>query len=529
MMEVLELINDIDDHPLIMMSPSVNTITFYEGIPPVDYLRSKVAAILLKNPWLTGRMHSRSKRLPGVKGTDILYSKSSDLTVNTVDGYFQVRNDVNMHTNVEYVQLARSLLPLQIKKGSDCLDQATEPLFRVLLIVSDPTHFGVMFSFSHVLGDGFTHYELYGMLSRDTQVDSLEASRHPGVPALIEDMIGGPKNSMGAFLSSPGVIVNVLTTMLFGSKVTTRMNMVNQNWVEQQKDTYQAAVSAAPSVNAVGVGAGVGVAEKGRVTSGNAITTGVSDIHSAMNSTSERPSFLSSNDILTSYWFNFMRADFGIMAMNLRKRIPALTYSMAGNYEHLAGYQKRDFEVPESIRLSLPHAKGYYSPSLPGFWDIFSARISILSSWVTFYRDVELEGCSQILHLPCADDQNIAVCNLAVLFRPRKGELAMMSFTRGFTDSEFLQSDVMGEILMRGPTTTTTSESSTTNSADVVSTNDIVHVGKYQQNKQGGSGLTTMVAVLVGMSAAAAAAAVFMYTGGGSNGIISLPSIWRRG
>jgi len=400
MTERLELIDGIDDHPLIMLSPSVNTITFYVGLPPVDYLTNRVSELLALNPWLAGRMESRN----GSKGTDVVFSKSD----HNIEDYFMMINDPSLHPAVPYSDLYKRLLHFHVKSGNDCINKP-EPLFQVVLIVSDPTHFGVLFSFSHVLGDGFTHYELYGMLSTDSQVRSLQAKRSQDLTALKTQMTGG--QDIATYMSSPSMLVNAVCTLLFVPKATVRLHTVNQGWVSEQKAAYL-------------------------------------EDTSVPNAVRQEAPFLSTNDVLTSWWFNFTNIDFGLMAMNLRKRIPELTFEMAGNYEYLPAYQRVDFGHPAHIRQSLSRARGHYAPSLPGPFSILSARLSILSSWATFYRDVELTGCTQLLHLPCADDQNIATSNLAVLFRPRKGELALMSFTRGISDEEFSCSGALGEAIM---------------------------------------------------------------------------------
>ena len=36
--------------------PPVTTVTLYEGTAPVEFLRSRIAKILEKNPWLTSRI-----------------------------------------------------------------------------------------------------------------------------------------------------------------------------------------------------------------------------------------------------------------------------------------------------------------------------------------------------------------------------------------------------------------------------------------------------------------------------------------
>lgn len=36
--------------------PSITTMTYYKGTPPIDHLRARAADILIANPWLDGRL-----------------------------------------------------------------------------------------------------------------------------------------------------------------------------------------------------------------------------------------------------------------------------------------------------------------------------------------------------------------------------------------------------------------------------------------------------------------------------------------
>ncbi len=43
--------------------PPVTTVTLYEGSVPVELLRSRIARMLEKNPWLTSRIVKRIRQL----------------------------------------------------------------------------------------------------------------------------------------------------------------------------------------------------------------------------------------------------------------------------------------------------------------------------------------------------------------------------------------------------------------------------------------------------------------------------------
>ena len=63
--------------------------------------------------------------------------------------------------------------------------------------------------------------------------------------------------------------------------------------------------------------------------------------------------FISTNDILTSWYFSNCKMDVGEMAVSLRDRFSQLTPDHAGNYISTIMYQKGDFEHPSKIRASM--------------------------------------------------------------------------------------------------------------------------------------------------------------------------------
>lgn len=164
-----------------------------------------------------------------------------------------------------------------------------------------------------------------------------------------------------------------------------------------------------------------------------------------------RVPFVSANDALTSWFFRQMAADTNIMIVNFRNRRPSilgLADHHAGNYEAVLPYFTGDVETTALIRLSIRDSDGGFrarragSPStgIPGFRTKLRNRVSLITNWSTFYRDLHLPGSSQDdeegvakpkLHLPLlVIDGVITSCwNTAIIFRPRSGELGLLMVT----------------------------------------------------------------------------------------------------
>jgi hypothetical protein len=151
--------------------------------------------------------------------------------------------------------------------------------------------------------------------------------------------------------------------------------------------------------------------------------------------------FISTNDILTQWLFKECSATIGLMAINLRGKVPECTNSMAGNFEYMIPYQPVDFEEPSQIRKSLQHLRRATGTPFPGFWTKIRCRQCVVSSWATNSTQVNLPGAFRhVLHLPVFDLSKLA-CEGAVIFQPRSGELAAVMFT----------TDDLTEACLQGP------------------------------------------------------------------------------
>ena len=68
-------------------------------------------------------------------------------------------------------------------------------------------------------------------------------------------------------------------------------------------------------------------------------------------------SFVSTNDLVTSEFFNLSDTDAGMMIVNLRGRLENVHEKKAGNYIAALMYFKQDYESPNLIRDSLKSLK----------------------------------------------------------------------------------------------------------------------------------------------------------------------------
>ena len=65
----------------------------------------------------------------------------------------------------------------------------------------------------------------------------------------------------------------------------------------------------------------------------NAQELAAAEAEKARKEAEESVPFVSTNDIVTSWFFQHINASFGLMALNFRNHLPGITDSDAGNYE----------------------------------------------------------------------------------------------------------------------------------------------------------------------------------------------------
>jgi hypothetical protein len=201
----------------------------------------------------------------------------------------------------------------------------------------------------------------------------------------------------------------MLSGLLFGPKAHWCCNMVDDDKVREAKSKAVAAAS-----NSGGGGSGAEV------------------------------SFVSTNDILTSHFCNATQARVTMMVINMRDKISIpITDNHAGCYEGCMLLDAPNYTDPSQIRKCLsagaPYTRQTPSPPLPGLCG--ACPMALITSWASFPFDISLlPGVdSQQLHLPCM--QMPAMMDVAVVFRPQPGKLAMLYLAKRATPQKLLHID----------------------------------------------------------------------------------------
>mmetsp|Transcript_42786 Transcript_42786/g.69561 ORF Transcript_42786/g.69561 Transcript_42786/m.69561 type:complete len:275 (-) Transcript_42786:130-954(-) len=170
--------------------------------------------------------------------------------------------------------------------------------------------------------------------------------------------------------------------------------------------------------------------------------------------------FVSTNDILTSWWFNYAETTIGLMACNMRGKLPKniCDFNDAGNYEQEMLFCPADFETPSLVRHAVQNLRRSSSDpptKLPTMWEnMRRLRACYVTNWASFYKDNVLEGCTQRLHLPLYDwshGELDSTTRIAFIFRPNKDKLAILAAGTKDLALPSLLSDSTGPADVRNP------------------------------------------------------------------------------
>jgi hypothetical protein len=412
-----------EEKGLIYVS-SVSTITLYDGdITAEGYLKNRVKLILQQNPWLTAELvyHQNGHLIARYDSTFDEATLSDYYQEITIDksssSSLQRLNDPSL----PWETINTVLQPFTVKAGNACINKPNEPLFKVTVFkIMDDTQNKkdvkksiLLFSLSHVLGDGQTFYKLYSFLDHQTSVEALIAERFLDFPERIDEIYG---KNLQVYLQSLPFLLSMIRNTFFSKKPTIHLFTIDLKEVVALKTEFLL-----PS-------------------------------HSS-SVTHEKIHFLSTNDILTWWYFQLTHCSFGIMAINWRNRLTNYSFSHAGNYEGMIFYSQKDCETPQDIRSSLifNHFRSN-SNSLPTFWQTLQYHFSCVTNWSTFYKHLSFpvnmsmkEGreIHQTKHYPLYDMSNVVFKDLAIIFQVNEKETGLLSMSRSAEANKTLSEEIV--------------------------------------------------------------------------------------
>jgi len=352
----------------LMMESGISTITFYKGdfAKASAALRVQFGLVVQANPWLTGKLVTDKRaggtflRHPTSCNDDHINEIFSSISINDA-----VSTDFTLPTQEQgYDAICTEMYKANkviVESGYAIIDK-DKPVVLLTLAESKAGEFALIFSMSHVVGDGRTLYEILKMLAPGTAVRGLPTER---IHSFHDDMLERCNRKALGWVESTSAICHMLPILIgCGNKAKCYAFTLDAEKVAAAKEKC-------------------------------AMEGGVE--------------YVSTNDILTSGFFNVCNTRIGMMGFDCRGKVDGIGADFAGNYVTALVLDDAVFGTPASLRKM--YATSPYESTgrpLPGCCLCERASFAVVSNWSSFAGDlVPLADCELVMHLPIKNPAEI--------------------------------------------------------------------------------------------------------------------------
>ncbi len=393
----------------LMMEEGITTISFYEGEfkPAVEALKGQFAKVVAANPWLAGRlaynkdgaMVLQHPMTPSGSEVESLFNATAAEEV----GAFK------LSPSSPYQKICRDMYASKkvvVPNGYDVVGKKL-PVALVTLSESEPGKFALIFSFSHVVGDGKTYYDILKMLQPGAAITTLKTERVMTFSEATRDVFGRKEMEWSDSTSAQCMYTCAMFPMMVGCSKAPRCVAFHLD-----QDRVAAAKKAAASEGDV--------------------------------------PYVTTNDILTSGFFTACGSRIGIMGLDCRGRMDGIEKDLAGNYATGLTMDPGTFGTPAKVRKMLTTTP-YQTTMLPlpgccgWFVGKESAKFAMATNWSTFAGElITLEGCTMNVHLPVMNP-DYCLFDLMIPFSSSPGKVGVIIYTVSSDEESLRQALPVGE------------------------------------------------------------------------------------
>ena len=385
---------------IMSMGDGIHTINFYDGDyqAAAAYLKERFKLVAEQNPWITGHLYKR----PGEKETLIHLRYPKDY-LSMVDSIVKVCNekDLTLTKDMEYKRMCD-----KVKKSSAWiapglhLVKTASPICKLTIVPMGISQFGVIFALSHSIADGYTYYTLLNMLAKDGDIFEMIVERDESLRKPQPQFVGEKEYDFMTWSNQGtwhllGRIFNALGALISSKQPKSYCFMLDQSRLQLAKDKAKQEMDAAP--------------------------------------------YVSTNDIFTCGFAKVIDAKLFSMGIDFRDRIPGLTKRHAGCYQLGLLWGPEGYDSPNTMRKALIGRPPLSRATIPTncFGQIHGNVTGSITNWATFSNGngLEISECSLNLHLPVVN-LAMAIFDLAVIFKPRPGQVAAMMFVQKPTEED---------------------------------------------------------------------------------------------
>ena len=390
-------------------TPSITSVTFYNGVLPTSYLSQRVKDVLQVNPFLTSTL-----RQPNVFCNEIIATYKSNMDNISLSKYCQVVSDSSISHNMPYLELLKKLQVHAVKIGTKCINR-DEVLFKVTLIAIKANYYALVVSLNHTLGDGHTFYKISGMLSEMTTPYKLICQRNMKFG---EEMkrLSDPK--FYNLLRNPLIFFGILYNYFRYCPLSPNVCVVDKNWVEAVKANHKDEIS------------------KLSLTHQSTIAP-----------------YLTTNDIISSWISNITQCDYGAIVVNLRSRICGFQDTMAGNYFLSALFHFSDMSRPcymrEMMIGSPPSLKRYSNTyNITNTLCLLTIHVTAITNMASSYEGINLPGGRNELHLQLMDLSNVAAGSCIVIFKCNEDDTGILCWSGVVSRNRLAQEPIISHLIL---------------------------------------------------------------------------------
>lgn len=398
-----ELLLETEQQMLGVM-PAVGMMTLVEtddeaGL--VTYLRARVEAILVANPWLAGQVNK-------VDGAfHLTFASTYEADVSGASPYFVFAGQSPLSKDAHYGDVQKHLkqhMLGKVKVGS------SETMYRVTLVkLAEARTYGIVMTMYHPIGDGCAFFQLQSSLSQDHPVVALSPTREAFFD---EEKLG-----------------------------TAHLSKAKATWFS----------SARPFLGTVSKSIALAVASlwssPRRDVSGGMWALDMDEVARRKGAAKGR---VSTNDVVTSWWFrqcsetdddNASRLGKGSgrvmnMVVNLRNRVKKVDNSYAGNYLSTFVFAEGDDVTPDGIRHTLAAFgdapaeadEAQDEQKLPSVWRSLGEPWNIITNWTGFFTALSFPNATTLSQFPLLPfGETLGVVNCCVIYRSTPDQLAVFA------------------------------------------------------------------------------------------------------
>jgi hypothetical protein len=405
------------ERTLALLEAPIATITFCERRDKdddknekiEDYLQARVTEIVEKNPWLGGWL----SRDPTTGAVKLYYDETGEQINGSIFRAFSSEIGLSRDTPYEEYGSLFEGRDVLVRGNAEIINYDRQPLWRVSVIPdqnSPSDRLALVVSMSHILGDGYTYFRILNMLGNHAAIESMNPVRRPHQFNQQVAQLVGIDEAYYIDKISKSPLWAVFVKTKDDTVIQRRAFFLNEEWIEDQKRVWDQAAKLEQAYELYGAGNDGERRVEQHIPSITTVPRSNENFKVSF-AAHQASSSLTTNDIITSWFFNTVNATAGLMPYNLRSKFPDLKDSDAGNYTTTIPFGMADYGSPLLIQKSRLLGKRAHA-NIPLPQHALDNRYGISIDWRSFQRKGGLTMGSnnqwrQVLQIPCYKIQDL--------------------------------------------------------------------------------------------------------------------------